>query len=151
MADEEFSSFRIAHKGYSFEELRKLVVTAVGELPAKVEVMNKMKEKELTYDEQSNMVIKALTLRYDEQSYREGKWLAYDKETIDTVLEPKREEDKGNDLWLILNRIQESIIKGGLYVAPEGKKARKMRAVKSFEKDIHVNQELFKMAAAMVV
>lgn len=151
VADEEFSSFRIAHKGYSFEELRRMVITAVGELPAKVEVMNKMKEKELTYDEQSNLVIKALTLRYDEQSYKEGKWLPYDKETIDAVLEPKREADKGDDLWLILNRIQETVIKGGLYVAKEGEKARKMRAIKSFEKDLYVNQELFKLAAAMVM
>ena len=49
VADEKFSEFKIRHKGYTFSELRDVVSKAVKDLPNKVEVLNKMKKKNLLW------------------------------------------------------------------------------------------------------
>ena len=74
----------------------------------------------------------------------------YDDETIDDILDPKRDADKGNDLWRVFNVVQEKITQGDFHAALTGAKVRKVRKIKSFEKDIKVNKELFKLATALV-
>jgi hypothetical protein len=51
----------------------------------------------------------------------------------------------------VFNRVQESMVDGGFTASLRpGKKARKVRSIASFEKDLKVNQELFNYASAMV-
>jgi len=45
VADEQFSDFKIKHKGYTFGELRNVVKQAVEDLPNRVQVMNDMKNR----------------------------------------------------------------------------------------------------------
>ena len=78
------------------------------------------------------------------------KTLDYDSETIDDILEPKRKEDVGDDLWRVFNVVQEKITQGEFHAALKGAKVRKVRKIKSFEKDMKVNKELFKLATALV-
>ena len=144
VADEQFSDFKIKHKGYTFEELRNVVRQAVEDLPNKVQVMNDMKNRILTVDEKRKMALDAMLIRAG------VKELQYDEETIDDILDPKREADKGDDLWRVFNVIQEKITQGDFHAALTGAKVRKVRKIKSFEKDIKVNKELFKLATALV-
>ena len=74
----------------------------------------------------------------------------WDEETIQDVLTPTRDADKGNDLWKVFNVIQEKITQGGYSAALNGAKVRKVRKIKSFEKDLEVNQKLFKLATALI-
>ena len=60
------------------------------------------------------------------------------------------DEDKGNDLWRVFNVVQEKITQGDFHAALTGAKVRKVRKIKSFEKDLKVNKELFKLATALV-
>ena len=46
--------------------------------------------------------------------------------------------------------MQESIVRGEFHAALKGAKVRKVRAIKSFEKDLEVNKELFKLATALI-
>ena len=144
VADEQFSEFRIKHKGYSFGELRNVVKQAVKDLPKRVEVMNDMKNRILTEDEKRKMALDAMLIRAGVDT------LEYDEETIDDILEPKREADKGDDLWRVFNVVQEKITQGDFHAALTGAKVRKVRKIKSFEKDLKVNKELFKLATALV-
>ena len=144
VADEQFSDFRIKHKGYTFEELRNVVRQAVEDLPNRVQVMNDMKNRILTEDEKRKMALDAMLIRAG------VKELQYDEETIDDILDPKREADKGDSLWSVFNVIQEKITQGDFHAALTGAKVRKVRAIRSFEKDIKVNKELFKLATALV-
>jgi hypothetical protein len=79
-----------------------------------------------------------------------AKEFEYDAETIEDILEPKRDEDKGDDLWRVFNVVQEKITQGDFHAALTGAKVRKVRKIKSFEKDLKVNKELFKLATALV-
>ena len=144
VADEQFSDFKIKHKGYTFEELRNVVRQAVEDLPNKVQIMNDMKNRILTEDEKRKMALDAMLIRAG------VKELQYDDETITDILDPKRDADKGNDLWRVFNVIQEKITQGDFHAALTGAKVRKVRKIKSFEKDMKVNKELFKLATALV-
>ena len=144
VADEQFSDFKIKHKGYTFGELRKVVRQAVADLPNRVQVMNDMKNRILTEDEKRKMALDAMLIRAG------VKELKYDEETLTDILEPKRNADKGNDLWRVFNVIQEKITQGDFHAALKGAKVRKVRKIKSFEKDLKVNKELFKLASALI-
>ena len=144
VADEQFSDFKIKHKGYTFGELRNVVRQAVEDLPNRVQVMNDMKNRILTEDEKRKMTLYAMLIRAG------VKELQYDEETITDILDPKRDADKGDDLWRVFNVIQEKITQGDFHAALTGAKVRKVRKIKSFEKDMKVNKELFKLATALV-
>ncbi len=151
IADEEFSDFKIRHKGYTFAELRDVVSSAVKSLPAKVEVLNQMKSRELTQDEKNKLALDAMILRAGiKLDTPEATKFDYDEETIEDILEPTRDEDKGNDLWKVFNVVQEKVTQGGFSAALRGAKVRKVRKIKSFEKDLKINQDLFKLATALI-
>ena len=151
VADEEFSDFKIKHKGYTFEELRNVISQAVLDLPNKVEVLNKMKSKILTKEEREKLALDAMLVRAGiTPDSDKAKDFEYDQETLVDILEPKRDADKGDDLWRTFNVIQEKITKGDFHAALKGAKVRKVRAIKSFEKDLEVNKQLFRLATALV-
>ena len=151
VADEKFSDFKIRHKGYTFAELRDVVMQAVKDLPNKVEVLNKMRTKILTKDEKQKLALDAMLIRAGiTPDSDKAKKFEYDEETIEDILETKRNEDKGDDLWKVFNVIQEKITQGEFHAALKGAKVRKVRKIKSFEKDLQVNKELFKLATALV-
>lgn len=144
VADEEFSAFSIKHKGYTFEELQAVVEIAVKDLPNKIQVLNKMQQRMLTPQEQRQLAIDAMALRTTNPDAQ------YTEASIEEVLKATRKEDEGDSLWLVFNRVQEAIINGGYSAALRGSKVRKVKKIKSFEKDLEVNQKLFKLATAFV-
>ena len=151
VADEQFSDFKIKHKGYTFAELRKVVKTAVEDLPNKVKIMNDMKSRILTQEEKNKLALDAMLIRAGiKPDSDKAKKFNYDDETIEDILDPKRDADKGDDLWRVFNVIQEKITQGEFSAALRGAKVRKVRKIKSFEKDIKVNQELFKLATSVI-
>ena len=151
IADEQFSDFKIKHKGYTFGELRNVVKQAVEDLPNKVQVMNDMKNRTLTQEEKNKLALDAMLIRAGiKPNSDKAKEFDYDAETIEDILDPKREADKGDDLWRVFNVIQEKITQGDFHAALTGAKVRKVRKIKSFEKDMKVNKELFKLATALV-
>lgn len=151
VADEQFSDFKIKHKGYTFGELRNVVKQAVEDLPNKVQVMNDMKNRILLPEEKNKLALDAMLIRAGIQpgSDKAAKF-QYDDETIVDILDPKRDADKGDDLWRVFNVVQEKITQGEFHAALKGAKVRKVRKIKSFEKDLKVNKELFKLATALV-
>ena len=151
VADEEFSDFKIKHKGYTFEELRGVVNQAVEDLPNKVEVLNKMKNRVLSKKEKDTLALNAMLVRAGIKiDSPQAKKFNYDDETIEDILDPKRDEDKGDDLWRVFNVIQEKITQGEFSAALKGAKVRKVRKIKSFEKELKVNKQLFQLATAVI-
>jgi len=151
VADEQFSDFKIKHKGYTFDELRGVVNQAVADLPNKVEVLNQMKQRVLTQEEKNKLALDAMLIRAGiSPGSDKAKEFNYDDETIIDILDPKRDADKGDDLWRVFNVVQEKITQGDFHAALTGAKVRKVRKIKSFEKDLKVNKELFKLATALV-
>jgi len=68
---------------------------------------------------------------------------------LDEIINPVRDEDKGNDLWSVFNVIQEKIITGD-FTYLSGARSRKAREVKNFKQDMDINKKLFAMANELV-
>lgn len=151
IADEEFSDFRIRHKGYTFDELRAMVRETVDKLPEKIQVMNNMKARIMTVDEKEKLALDAMLIRSGivPDSIQANEY-EYDRDTLIDILEPKRKEDESQDLWTVFNVVQEKIINGEFHAALKGAKVRKVRKIKSFEKDLEINKELFKLATSLI-
>jgi len=151
VADEQFSDFKIKHKGYTFDELRGVVNDAVADLPNKVQVLNDMKNRVLTQDEKNKLALDAMLIRANiKPGSKEAKKFNYDEETIEDILDPKRDADKGDDLWRVFNVVQEKITQGEFSAALVGANVRKVRKIKSFEKELKVNKQLFQLATALI-
>lgn len=142
-----FTEIRVRHIHYTFEELRKVVATATEAIPHEIEAFNAMKNRKLNEAERNELAVNAVKIR---KGMELDEPLNVDNETISDLLEPQREEDKGNDLWSVYNVLQERIIKGGTILAVDGKKPRKMRGIKSAIKDLAINKRLFETAYAYV-
>ena len=70
--------------------------------------------------------------------------LRFEDDTIDytQLLTAHRNEDEGNDLWSVYNRIQENLTKSNLLVDRDGKL---ISGTHNVQNDIKVNQELFSL------
>lgn len=144
ICDEEFANISIKHIYYTFEKLRETVKAAIESVPSKVRIINTMKTTVLTEDEKKEFAAKAIKIR---KNVPEDEKLSISKETIEEILNPKRKEDEGDDLWNVYNVVQERLMKGEFsYSEENSNKARKQRKINSVMKDISLNTALFSLA-----
>ncbi len=154
IATQKFGEVRIAHRGYSFDEMRDIVRTRTEAIQEQIEVMNDMQVRMLDQTEREELAMRSIILRSNTQAgTKEAKELIkrVDKVTLKELLSPEREADRGNDLWNTFQVVQEKITKG-LFHMPLGAQAkvRKVREINSFEKDLEFNKELFTTAKSFL-
>lgn len=134
----DMGSFQLKHTGYSFEELQVLINDAVERMPEVVGKINDFGQRLMNPTEQREFAQKAFALRSDRQ---------LNPRELEDFLAPRRKEDEGDDLWKILNRVQESVIKGGSLAEPGKKKGKKaFKGIKNIHRDFKINQELWTLA-----
>jgi len=139
ISTQDFEKVKMRHMGYTFEELQEQIRTMVERLPLTVESMNKMKQIRLNEEQMVEFATRALETRFNEKQIN--------RINIDVtqLLEVDRNEDKGDDVWVVFNRIQEKLLNGDFnYIT--GNKVRKARKIKNFQQDARVNAELFDLA-----
>ena len=131
VSDADFSNVSIRHINYTFETLQTKINEVIEKLPGLVRKINLFKSKTLTQAQMNEFATKAASLRT--------------KQTVNALelLTATRDHDKGDDLWVVFNRVQEKLLGGGFGY---GRKNRKSRSVKSFQKDIEINEQLFELA-----
>jgi hypothetical protein len=144
ICDEEFANISIKHINYTFETLRETVKAAIESVPSKVRIINAMKSTVLTEDEKKEFAAKAIKIR---KKVSDDEKLSISRETIEEILNPKRKEDEGNDLWNVYNVVQERLMKGEFsYSEENSNKSRKQRKINSVTKDLALNTALFSLA-----
>lgn len=131
VSDADFNNVSIRHINYTFETLLSKINEVIAKLPGLVQKINTFKAKELTENAMKEFAVRAAALRTKSSI------------NIDALLAPTRNEDAGNDLWAVFNRVQEKLINGGFSY---GHKNRKSRSIKNFQQDIKLNEELFELA-----
>jgi hypothetical protein len=66
------------------------------------------------------------------------------------LLEARRPEDTGNDLWSVFNRVQENMIKGGVVGrSPSGRNTR-THGIRAMDNTVKVNMKLWELAEESV-
>ena len=152
IATQTFGEYKLNHRGYSFDEMRKLVGDRVVSIEEQVQVMNQMKDTDLVKEQQRELAMQGLMIRGQVAEKDKSKYAGLiDTLTLDEILNPKRDEDRGSDLWNTFNRVQESITHGDFKVQLGiNAKVRKGRAIKSFERDLEFNKGLFAAATELI-
>lgn len=144
VSDMEFANISIRHINYDFNELKNVIQGIFKGLPIVVERMNKMTQITLTEEQKRLLAIEAYKIR---KGYDDDQKVDVDAETIDSILEPVREEDKKDDLWTIFNVCQEKMIRGGFTAKSAKGKTRKQRSITSIKKDLDMNERFWTAAS----
>ena len=145
MVASEFANFSHKHIGFKpddFVHSAREIAAAAGTIAERVD---EMKVIELTPDERGVFAQAAHNLVYDnpEQAPIQPHQL----------LEERRYDDKGKDLWTSYNVIQENIVRGGLKGKTRGSNGRMRRTttrpVKALDRNIKLNQALWVLTEKM--
>ena len=136
----DFGGFTLRHMGYSFTELKELVNTAVEALPKVVSKINQFTERIMTKEEQKAFAAKALQIRFGEDRVATN-------EELTALLSVNRNEDQGDDLYRVFNRVQEGIVRGGFDIKSNTKSGtKKVRKISNMLKDLDINGQLWVLA-----
>lgn len=134
VADAEFNDVSIRHVNYTFESLQAKVADLISKLPGLVQKINLFKSTTLTEDQMRDFAAKAAALRTKAHV------------DVDGLLASTRTQDEGSDLWVVFNRIEEKLVSGGYTY----NRKRKARSIKSFQKDVELNEKLWELAESYV-
>ena len=145
LPDSVLPGVRIRHTGDADMVGRIIEGTCelVRESPALQQNIEQMRALTLTQPEQQAFAHAAALLRWDE-----------DKIPVkpETLLNARRPDDRGDDQWRVLNRVQENVIKGGQrgFKCEDAKVRRvRSRSVESITENQRINKALWTLAAEM--
>jgi len=156
--DGTIETINVRHSGNVIEEVVESSARMFAQLPEVVEKSQTWRTINLSQDEQGIFARSAHQIRFGDA---EGKV----ETTIrpEQLLESRRYEDNGSDLWSTFNRVQENVVKGGLkgdrqrnerggWLRSESGRAvprERTREIKAIDQNVNVNKALWKLAEEM--
>jgi len=129
--------YEIRHVGNALFEAHNFVTEMADRAAGLGDLVREWSGVELSNARAINFARKAAELRFGE---RAG---AYDPNAL---LAPRREEDAGDDLWRIFNRVQENTTKGGLQGVGATGRAVSSRELTSVSNNVAYNYALWDLA-----
>ncbi len=145
VADATFERVSIRHTGFNPSLVVEAGLQILDSLPQLTDKVESFKARPLTPAESAAFAASAILLRYDE--------LPSAPISPNKVLEPRRREDAGTDLWSTFNRVQENLIRGGMKDQtrrkPDGKRFPRTRAVAGLDENVRLNKALWHLAEAL--
>lgn len=137
-----FPAIRVAHRGDVVEQ----VVTGALQLAERFEVLagqvRHMEERQLFKDEQVAFADRALALRFEDVTQARMQPSA--------LLNVRRTEDAGDDLWHVMNRVQENLLRGGLVRRSATGRLVRTRRIRSIREDVRLNSGLWDLASEVL-
>ena len=144
IADQTFSNLKINHKGFEKSKIIDIINETTVRVPNVVGKVQKMMSKDMSMSQQYDFAMDASINNWGEDKMID----------INQLLKVRRDEDKGNDLWSVFNRVQENILKGGIVsVIPKGDgKIRRSssRKINSIDKNIKINKMLWNLSESLI-
>jgi len=144
IADKTFDQFRVMHKGFQSEDIMNVVGMTTEKIPSVVGKVQSMMSKELTLTQQYDFAKMVADQRWGEDKMID----------VNQMLSIRRQEDAGNDLWSVFNRVQENMLQGGtLIVTPKDNgsvRRSRSRAIRSIEQNLEVNKMLWSLSESIL-
>lgn len=138
---ESFGEVRVPHKGNVVEKVIEGAYEVLGIFDRVEEKRDAMQSLMLPPPAQVALAKAALTYRFGEE---------HQPVTETQLLAPRRWQDESGDLWTTYQRIQENLIKGGLYGRNAKGGRTHTRAIKGIDGDVKLNRALWVMAENML-
>lgn len=138
---ESFGEVRVPHKGDVVGKVIEGAYEVLGVFDRVEEKRDAMQSLLLPPPAQQALAKAAITYRFGEE---------HQPVTEAQILSPRRWQDESHDLWTTYQRIQENLMKGGLYGKNTQGKRMHTRAVKGIDGDVKLNRALWVMAENML-
>jgi hypothetical protein len=135
------SDVRVPHKGDVAGEVIEGAYRVLRHFEEVGEAREAMRAIELDDGEQQVFARSALALKYDPEKpspITEGQ-----------LLQPRRWDDGGSDLWSVFNRTQEHLVKGGLSGRSASGRRQQTRPVQGIDQNLKLNRALWQLADGM--
>lgn len=142
VADTTFERVSIRHSGFTPDEVIEASFKLLERVPvitARVEIF---KQRRLDTTELTTFAAAALRLRFEDP--------AEAPINPQRLLDCRRSEDAGDDLWHVFNRVQEHLIRGGQRDwsrrREDGHRFPRTRAIAGLDQNLRLNRELWNLA-----
>jgi hypothetical protein len=130
-----FAHTTIAHLR-AFEFVQEKGDELIEHAPQVAAVFDAWKARQTAEDERHALAISAASIRWGDKSPVDP----------DKLLEVRRLEDRGNDLWTVYNRLQEAVTQGG---TPRLNDRRHVRPIRAIDETVRINKSLWSAAEAL--
>lgn len=162
VAGEGFSA-KLRHSRLTAASFSDLVIDQAQALPDLLERAENMKGQFLRGEQVKAFALQAASLRWDFDPNDAELGREYQGElrgafanfyTLRDMTQARRFDDRGADLWRVFNRVQESLIRGGVSILsytdrkPDGT-LRQAKAVQSLPETVRINRNLWDLADAI--
>jgi len=141
--------FRVAHKGNVQHEVIEGAFRAVEQFDVVDQRVDAMRALQLSSDEKRAFATAALALRFGETSVAETDGHSPAPVTAEQLIEARRPEDLGHDLWTTLQRVQEATVRGGLPGRSAQGRRIQTRPVAGIDRNVSLNRALWMLAEEM--
>ncbi|SUC09531.1 plasmid-like protein [Proteus mirabilis] len=135
-----FGEVRVPHKGNVVDKVIEGAYEVLSTFDTIAEKREQMQSLLLPPPHNISLHKPRLTYRYGEENH---------PITEAQVLQPRRIEDKKDDLWTVYQRLQENLIKGGLSGRNAKGKRTRTRSVNGIDGDIKLNKALWVLTEQM--
>jgi hypothetical protein len=135
-----WGSIRVAHVGNVSARVLAATHDIADNFGKLHDVIDAMRAKVISYDAAYAFAEEAHKLRFPEGN---APVLA------STLLDARRVEDAGQDLWTVYNRVQENVVRGGqqgAIVTSRGPRMARTRGVNAIDASMKLNRRLFDLA-----
>ncbi len=145
IADSLIGSVSVMHYGNVIDQVTRASAELIERMPKAIEAIREWRTIDLTPNEQGVFAEAAHIVRFGDA---EGK--TNTPITPKQLLEVRRHDDNGSNLWSVFNRVQENALKGGLQAYnPRTQSNVSSRAVKGIDGDVKLNRALWTLAEGM--
>lgn len=134
IAHTSYSNAKVPHTEKGQYSLQEILCDLGIRTQGVMEEFNKLKERDLSPQEAMHLATQAAEIRF-------GKGHRID---VSQLLNVVREEDKGEDVWTVFNRIQENLTQPHRITDHLG---NIMNGITNVEEDTRINKELFELVA----
>lgn len=133
-----FPGYCVSHRGNIVEEVIAAALDLSERFGGLAEQVERMERRRLEADEQVGFAQRALSLRYPD--------IASSGMQPSALLNCRRTQDVGDDLWNILNRVQENLLRGGMSRRSATGRLTRMRGITAIRQEVRINSGLWKLA-----
>ena len=144
LSDSQFESIRFRHAGLEAEQVVQASLRLLDYMPRVAELVSRFRSRVLDQRESQQFAEQAVLLRYPT--------LAEAPVDAATLIQVRRPEDEGADLWNSTNRLQEALVCGGVSDHHRDKrgKLRSVRALRGIDSKVSLNKGLWGLAEQML-
>jgi hypothetical protein len=140
LSDSRFEAIRLRHSGFHPEEAvasSLLLIEVIPQLSRRIDEFRKVSLDEI---DAYRFAVHALRLRWAEPVQAPV--------NPSTILQARRPEDTGRDLWTTLNRVQENLTRGGISDNHRDRRGRlrSVRPLRGIDSSVAVNKGLWELA-----